>query len=316
MPHGSSPKHVRKARRKPSRSGGGRGAGAPRDEASAKGPSAPAKPEADAPVRLQKLLAAAGFGSRRESEQFLIDERVTVNGRVAGLGDRADPAVDDIRVDGERLVSERPAYWLLHKPRGVVTTTRDESGRRTVIDLLPRAAGRVFPVGRLDRETSGLVLLTNDGDTAHALLHPSLGNEREYTVTVKGRLDDRAVARLEKGVVLEEGRTAPARIGRLHVDPEQETTRFSLTLVEGRKRQIRRSLLQLGFPVRRLVRIRMGPLRLGRLPVGEARPLRAPERRALLEHAARLRAEAGGEGPPRRARKAQPTRASRKGTRR
>jgi 23S rRNA pseudouridine2605 synthase len=268
-------------------------------------------------VRLQKLLAAAGFGSRRDMEGLVEEGRVTVNGRVASLGDRADPLVDDVRLDGERLVPERPVYWLVHKPRGVITTMRDEEGRRTVLDLLPPTVGRVFPVGRLDRETSGLLLLTNDGDTAHALLHPSLGNEREYRVRVKGRIDDRAVARLEKGVALEEGRTAPGRVSQLHFDPDDGSTTFSLTLVEGRKRQIRRSLLLLGFPVRRLSRIRMGPLRLGRLRVGEARPLRAEERRSLARHVERLRSArtrtGSEEDSPTRGARAQRRARSRKG---
>ncbi|MAG33402.1 MAG: pseudouridine synthase [Deltaproteobacteria bacterium] len=320
MAHGKSPKHVR------SRPKGAAGA---RPSRSAKPPTAEARAErsptahssADesgkrrergasstrkaaktggGAVRLQKLLAAAGYGSRRNVERFLTEERVTVNGRVAELGDRADPLVDEIRFDGERLARERPSYWIVNKPRGVVTTVRDDEGRRTVIDLLPRTVGRVFPVGRLDRETSGLLLLTNDGDTAHAMLHPSLGNEREYRVSVKGRIDDRALRRLERGVTLEEGRTASARVAGVRYDPDAETTGFLLTLMEGRKRQIRRSLLVLGFPVRRLVRVRMGPLRLGRLAVGEARPLRSEERRALLAHAAQLR----GEEPARRPRTA------------
>ena len=214
---------------------------------------------------------------------------MTVNGRVARLGDRADPIRDEIRVDGERLAQERPSYWIVNKPRGVITTVRDEEGRRTVMSLLPKSVGRLFPVGRLDRETAGLLLMTNDGDTAHVLLHPSLGNEREYRVRVKGALDERAVARLEKGVTLEEGHTAPAKVSGLRFDPDQGSSSFLLTLAEGRKRQIRRSLLILGFPVRRLVRIRMGPLRLGRLGVGDARPLRAEERRALLQHVDQLR---------------------------
>jgi 23S rRNA pseudouridine2605 synthase len=270
-------------------------------------------------VRLQKLLAGAGFGSRRDVEQFLVEERVTVNGRVAKLGERADPGVDDIRLDGERLLRERPSYWILNKPRGVVTTVRDDEGRRTVIDLLPTRIERVFPVGRLDKETSGLLLLTNDGDTAHALLHPSLRNEREYRVNVKGAIDERAIARLEKGVTLEEGRAAPTHVSGVRFDSDTGTSHFSLTLVEGRKRQIRRSLLILGFPVRRLVRIRMGPLRLGRLAVGEARPLRAEERRALLAHVAMLRS---GEEPGKKrerksaSRRPQRTANSRKGTRR
>ena len=295
MPHGESPRHVRKKRtagrtRAPA-------AGAPEPSERKSGAAAPASPKSSAgpapasesPIRLQKLLAAAGFGSRRRVEQFLVEERVTVNGRVARLGDRADPVRDEVRVDGERLARERPSYWIVNKPRGVITTVRDEEGRRTVMSLLPRSVGRLFPVGRLDRDTSGLLLMTNDGDTAHALLHPSLGNEREYRVSVKGALDERAVARLEKGVSLEDGRTAPAKLSGLRFDPDQGTSAFLLTLAEGRKRQIRRSLLILGFPVRRLARVRMGPLRLGRLAVGEARPLRAEERRTLLQHVEQLR---------------------------
>jgi 23S rRNA pseudouridine2605 synthase len=134
-------------------------------------------------------------------------------------------------------------------------------------------------------------LLTNDGDTAHALLHPSLGNEREYKVNVKGLIDEKAIGRIEKGIVLDEGRTSPGQVRQVRLDPEASTSSFLLTLGEGRKRQIRRSLLMLGFPVRRLVRVRMGPLRLGRLAVGQARPLRSDERRALLDHAATLRGE-------------------------
>ncbi len=132
-----------------------------------------------------------------------------MNGRVAKLGDRADPMHDEIRVDGERLARERPAYWILNKPRGVVTTVRDEAGRRTVVDLLPPRIGRLFPVGRLDRETSGLLLMTNDGDAAHVLLHPSLGNEREYRVQREGPLDARTIKRLERGV--SSTRAAPHR---------------------------------------------------------------------------------------------------------
>jgi 23S rRNA pseudouridine2605 synthase len=296
MPHGQSPKHTRKARKKSAAKTIAAPKASTRKKSPSRGPSA--RVGSVGPVRLQKLLAGAGFGSRREVEQFMIEERVTVNGRVANLGDRADPSVDDIRLDGERLLREKPSYWIINKPRGVVTTVRDEEGRRTVIDLLPRNVGRLFPVGRLDKETSGLLLLTNDGDTAHAMLHPSLGNEREYKVNVKGEID--------------------GRVSGVRFDSDSGTSSFSLVLVEGRKRQIRRSLLILGFPVRRLVRVRMGPLRLGRLAVGEARPLRADERRALLAHAARLR---GNEERPRKparksaSRRPQRTLSSRKGAR-
>jgi 23S rRNA pseudouridine2605 synthase len=327
MPHGKSPTHVRKARKKKATSSAASSAtaGTPAASGKSSGKASGTRPRKvpgaepaagfSSAMRLQKLLAAAGFGSRRETERFLVDDRVTVNGRVAKLGDSADPRVDEIRVDGERLVQERPAYWLLHKPRGVVTTVRDEAGRRTVLHFIPESAGRVFPVGRLDKETSGLLLLTNDGDTAHALLHPSLRNEREYKVNVKGLIDEKAIGQLEKGIVLDAGRTSPGRVEQVRRDPDAGTSSFRLTLLEGRKRQIRRSLLVLGFPVRRLVRVRMGPLRLGRLGVGEARPLRSEERRELLDHVERLRkGERGPARPKPAAARIQRTARSRKGT--
>lgn len=242
-------------------------------------------------MRLQKLLSAAGLGSRRGAEEYLRTGRVTVNGVVASLGDSADPRCDVIEVDGERLAREPLRYWMLHKPAGVVTTLRDPEGRRTVRDLLPPRLPRLHPVGRLDYESTGLVLLTNDGELTHALLHPSLGSEREYRVTVKGELDPRTQRALEKGVVLEEGRTAPARVGRVSFDSTSGTTSFSLTLMEGRNRQIRRSLLALGRPVKKLVRVRMGPLHLGKLARGEARALREDEIRELQVHVRSLRAK-------------------------
>jgi 23S rRNA pseudouridine2605 synthase len=187
---------------------------------------------------------------------------------------------------------------VVHKPAGVLTTTRDPRGRRTVLDLLPPGLPRLFPVGRLDFDSEGLVLLTNDGDVAHALLHPSLGSEREYRVTARGRIPATALAQLAAGVVLDDGPTAPARVGTVHFDARAGATRFGLTLREGRKRQIRRALDALGHPVVRLVRVRMGPVRLGRLPAGGARPLlqaeiaalRRDARRRLARHASRQRA--------------------------
>ena len=331
MPHGISPKHTRKARKKqvgkPGSASRKRPVKRPASDSTVSGAQNEPTPAFERAVRLQKLLAGAGFGSRRDVEQFMIDERVTVNGRVASVGDRADPSVDDIRLDGERLLRDKPSYWLLNKPRGVVTTVRDDEGRKTVIHFLPKNVGRLFPVGRLDKETSGLLLLTNDGDTAHALLHPSLGNEREYRVSVKGQIDSKAVGRLERGVPLEDGRTSPGQVSNVRFDSDTGNSNFSLILMEGRKRQIRRSLLVLGFPVRRLVRVRMGPLRLGRLAVGQARPLRSDERRNLLAHVAKLRVgEKATKSKPRRAagtatggrskpRVAQRTASSRKGVR-
>lgn len=205
---------------------------------------------------------------------------------VAKLGDRADPVEQTITVDGRALALERAAYWIVHKPRSVLTTTSDPHGRPTVLGLLPPEVPRVFPVGRLDWETEGLVLLTNDGDIAHALLHPSLGSEREYRVTVRGRIPDAALRRLARGVVLEDGPTAPARVGAARFDRGTDTSSFSLVLFEGRKRQIRRAMEALGHPVRRLVRIRMGPIELGTLAPGRARSLRPREIEMLRAQAA------------------------------
>lgn len=235
-------------------------------------------------ARVQKLLAATGIDSRRRCEDLIRQGRVMVNGAVAQIGDTADPSVDEVSLDGERLVFERPAYWALNKPTGVVTTMRDPEGRRTVAQLMPRDLERVFPVGRLDVETEGLLLLTNDGDVAQALLHPSLGSEREYDVVVRGELDERAQRRLARGVRLEDGVTGPMQVDKVRLDPDAGTTRFRLILREGRKRQIRRSLLAIGHPVKRLRRVRMGPIRLGRLARGAARPLRSDEVAELRDH--------------------------------
>ncbi len=251
------------------------------------------------------MLASAGVASRRGAETLLRAGRVRVDGIPAKLGDSADPATARITVDGKALRIEGLVYWIAHKPRGVITSTRDPEGRRTVMDLLPAAVRRVFPVGRLDFDTEGLVLLTNDGEVTHALLHPSLESEREYRVTVRGRVDDATLSRIESGVVLDDGPTAPARVSRVGHARGADETLFTLVLHEGRKRQIRRTLEALGHPVVRLVRVRMGPLLLGRLGVGKVRMLRADEIAELRAHAratlkrgaARTRRQAGGSGP-------------------
>jgi len=180
----------------------------------------------------------------------------------------------------------------------VLTTTRDPRGRATVVDLLPPGLPRLFPVGRLDFDTEGLVLLTNDGEVAHALLHPSLGSEREYRVAARGRVPASALAQLGAGVALDDGPTAPARVGPARFDARSGATHFALTLREGRKRQIRRALDALGHPVVRLLRVRMGPLRLGRLPAGGARPLSQSEIAALQRDAHRRRAQRAGSQAP------------------
>ena len=231
--------------------------------------------------RLQKILAAAGVASRRAAEELIRAGRVTVNGSVATLGESADAERDAIAVDGEPIEREPLEYWMLHKPLGVLTTVSDPQGRSTVVDLVPESSARLFPVGRLDLLSEGLVLLTNDGPLAHSLLHPSFGEEREYRVTVRGSVDRASLRRVSEGIELEDGLTAPARVGTARFDRETRATTFALTLVEGRKRQIRRMMRALGHPVVRLVRVRMGPLELGRLAAGKARPLRARELRML-----------------------------------
>lgn len=233
------------------------------------------------------MIAAAGVASRRGAEDLLRAGRVRVNGEIASLGDSVDAERDVVTVDGRTLHAEPPAYWLLHKPRGVLTTVRDTHGRPTVLDFLPERMPRLFPVGRLDLDTEGLVLLTNDGELAHVLLHPSFESEREYEVTASGRIARDAQRRLAEGVELDDGLTAPATVGRVRYDAASDTSVFRLTLIEGKKRQIRRALAFLGHPVRALLRIRMGTLRLGDLAAGDARPLEDDEIRALRERAAK-----------------------------
>jgi 23S rRNA pseudouridine2605 synthase len=244
-------------------------------------------------LRLQRILAAAGISARRGAEALIRAGRVRVNGKPAKLGDRADPWVDEVTLDGEPLRPQRPVYWMLHKPRGVLSSVRDPEGRPTVLEYVPEPNARVFPVGRLDRESEGLLLLTNDGLLAHALLHPSHEIEREYEVVVRGPIDARSLERLARGIRLEDGWTAPARVAQARHDPRTDTTRFRLTLHEGRKRQIRRALLVLGHPVRELRRVRFGPIRLGTLARGRARRLDVAERRALEALAARAVGRAG-----------------------
>lgn len=229
--------------------------------------------------RLQKVLARSGFGSRRACEELIEAERVTVNGEVATLGRRVDPASDRIEVDGVAVPTAAGlVYYLLNKPAGVVTTASDPQGRPTVVDLVP-AEPRVFPVGRLDYQTEGLLLLTNDGELAQGLTHPSRGVEKEYLVEVDGEPGRDALRRLRDGVLLDDGPTAPARVR----VAQRLAGGAALVIVihEGRNRQVRRMCEAVGHPVRRLVRIRIGPLVDRRLPPGRWRPLEPSEVRAL-----------------------------------
>ncbi len=230
--------------------------------------------------RLQKVLAAVGLGSRRACEELIAEGRVTVDGEVATLGRRVDPETARIEVDGVP-VSVRPGlvHYLLNKPAGVVTTASDPQGRPTVLDLVPPEP-RVFPVGRLDVATEGLLLLTNDGDLAHRLTHPSFGVEKEYLAEVATAPTRGELRRLREGVELEDGKTAPARV--TLVPPRA----VRLVIHEGRNRQVRRMLDAVGHPVLRLVRTRIGPLTDRRLRSGEWRALTPAEVRSLEEQVA------------------------------
>jgi 23S rRNA pseudouridine2605 synthase len=230
--------------------------------------------------RLQKVLAAVGLGSRRACEELIADGVVTVDGEVAVLGRRVDPDVAHIEVDGVPL-SVRPGlvHYLLNKPAGVVTTADDPQGRRTVVELVPDAP-RVFPVGRLDADTEGLLLMTNDGDLTHRLTHPSFGVDKEYLAEVQGTPTRGELRRLREGIELDDGLTAPARVAL--VPPNG----IRIVIHEGRNRQVRRMCAAVGHPVVRLVRVRIGPLADRGLAPGQWRPLTPPEVRALETAAA------------------------------
>ncbi|MEZ5262138.1 MAG: pseudouridine synthase [Acidimicrobiales bacterium] len=225
--------------------------------------------------RLQRTLARVGFGSRRVCEDLIAEGRVTVNDEVAALGRRVDPEVDRVAVDGIGI-GVRPdlVHYLLNKPTGVVTTASDPQGRPTVVQLVPDEV-RVFPVGRLDVDSEGLLLLTNDGELAHRLTHPSFGVDKEYLVAVQGAPSRGALRRLRVGVELDDGVTAPARVATIEPDL------LRITIHEGRNRQIRRMCDAVGHPVRRLVRTRIGPIADGKLAPGAWRRLTLDEVRAL-----------------------------------
>lgn len=229
--------------------------------------------------RVQKLLAAAGVGSRRACEQLIAEGRVTVDGEQVRLGAKADPTRAVLAVDGERIpVDAALVHLLLNKPRGVLTTAQDPQGRPTVTDLVP-GNPRVYPVGRLDQDTEGLLLLTNDGALAHRLAHPRYGIEKTYVARVRGPVRRRALRRLTEGVELDDG-PAQARRAR-ELGTTGSRTLVEVVLAEGRNREVRRLLDAVGHPVERLARVALGPLTLGDIAPGKHRPLRTDEVRAL-----------------------------------
>lgn len=245
-------------------------------------------PKPDAPVyegaeRLQKVLAAAGVGSRRACEDLIFRRRVTVNGRVAQLGDKADPARDVIHVDGERLQADvRLVYVAMNKPRGVVTTMADEKGRTELADFIgARLEQRVYHVGRLDADSEGLLLLTNDGTLAHKLMHPSYEVLKTYLAEVAGPIPRNLGRRLTAGVELEDG---PVKVDSFRVvDTLGKSAQVELTLHEGRKHIVRRLLAEVGHPVSRLIRTSIGPIKLGDLRTGRLRRLTNAEVAALFK---------------------------------
>jgi 23S rRNA pseudouridine2605 synthase len=230
--------------------------------------------------RLQKYLAHAGVASRRKCEELIVAGRVSVNGEtVSTLGSQVDPERDRVEVDGRPItLPRRHTYLLLHKPRGVVSTAHDPHGRPTVLDLIPSGT-RVYPVGRLDMDSEGLLLLTDDGELAQRLTHPRYEHDRKYHVWVDGRPAKRALRQLRQGIELEDGLTWPAEV--TVIRHERGGTWLRVVIHEGRKRQLRRMCQAVGLRVRRLIRVAMGPLVLGDLPQGQYRSLTRREQRSL-----------------------------------
>jgi 23S rRNA pseudouridine2605 synthase len=230
--------------------------------------------------RVQRALARAGFGSRRACEELIVEGRVTVNGTVATLGDRVDPETGSVTVDGV-IVNLDPnvRYYALHKPPGVLTTMRDPQGRPDIRDFLPADGPRVFPVGRLDRDSEGLLLLTNDGELGNRLLHPRYAVEKEYLAEVDGAPTTRQIAAIRRGVELDDGFAKPASARIIATSGPRGALRLVMT--EGRKREVRRLLAAVGLPVMRLVRLRIGPVKLGSLEPGAVRELSMEEIHAL-----------------------------------
>ena len=259
------------------------------------------------PERLQKVLAAAGVASRRASEELIAAGRVTVDGRRAAVGQQVDAASAVIEVDGLPIgAAARTTYLLLHKPGGVTSTTRDRYAATTVLELLPTALvpdnARLYPVGRLDQDSEGLLILTNDGPWSERVLHPRFGVEREYAIGLRAPLDGDQRTALEAGVPLDEGLATLFHLRAMTdvemrrlvelLDPSpSELHWYRATLRQGWKRQLRRMFAALGTPIERLVRVRIGPVRIDGLASGRTRPLKAPEVRGLGSGAGRSRDE-------------------------
>ncbi len=242
--------------------------------------------------RIQKILSTAGIASRRKAEQLILEGRITVNGRPASIGMKADIQKDHIKVDGKLIKrTQQSLYLMLNKPRGYITSLSDPEGRPTVRDLIQGIRHRVYPVGRLDFDSEGLLILTNDGELTNAILHPGREVPKTYVVKVKGVLDDTDIEKLRKGIKLEDGLTAPAQVRRKGI--AEANSWIEITIYEGRKRQIRRMIERLNHSVIRLKRIGIDGIELGSLPPGAFRYLSADEIRRLKKEVMMQEVKAG-----------------------
>lgn len=235
--------------------------------------------------RLQKVLASAGVGSRRKSEELIIDGRVSVNGKIVDqLGSRADPEKDEIKVDGKLVtLPDRNYYILLNKPAGYTSTSFDRFAKKTVLELVADVSASLHTVGRLDVDTEGLIILTNDGDLTYRLTHPSHEVGKTYVATVRGAVTLDQLRQLSHGIVLEDGPTAPADVRLLETSPDGRSSVVEITIHEGRKRQIRRMLQAVGHRVEKLARTKIDDLEAGDLPVGKWRYLTDEEVAKLVK---------------------------------
>lgn len=234
--------------------------------------------------RLQKVMASCGIASRRKSEELILNGKVRVNGKViTEVGCKVDPIRDIIEVEGKRIIPvQQHTYIILNKPKGVITSVTDPQGRKTVIDLLKDIPDRVYPVGRLDYQTEGLLLLTNDGELAYRMTHPKYEIEKEYIALVKGKPTQKAIQQLRSGIMLDDGMTAPAQVELLS-NGEKENSKLKLVIHEGRNRQVRRMCEAIGHPVLHLRRMRIGFIELNGLKPGEFRHLEEQEVKKLKQ---------------------------------
>ena len=247
-------------------------------------------------IRIQKIIADSGFCSRRKAEEYISTGRVKVNGHPCKLGDKADAVHDIVTIDGERIaydIKRKLYYIMLNKPRGYVTTMSDEQGRRSVVDLLEGVEERVYPIGRLDRNSEGLLLFTNDGDFANTVMHPRNHIAKIYRVTIQGSVSEEQIIQLSTGVEIDGRMTLPATINVL--TQEENRTVLQMTITEGRNRQIRKMCEAVGLEVARLKRTAIGPIKLGMLKPGDYRELTKEELRAIRNAIVKVNNENAGD---------------------